>query len=313
MKKLTAVLLTIALSATFFAGCAKTQQPISQNQANNYTFTDALDRQVEISSPQKVAVLTGSFAQVWSLAGGTLYGVTEDATRERDLVLPQGTVDLGKLDAPNVEKIIADGVDFVIMSSRRKEHVALQETFDKAGIKCAYFDINLFEDYLEMLKICTDITGKPDLYKQYGTDVKEQIEKAIARKKDGVSHKILFMRTSATLINAQNSESMGGVMLKDLGCTNIADIPGGVLDNLSIENIIKEDPEYIFVVTMGASEEKAMETLKKTLTSNPAWNGLSAVKNDKFIILPKELFHYKPNAKWGESYEMLADILYPAK
>jgi len=29
-------------------------------------------------------------------------------------------------------------------------------------------------------------------------------------------------------------------------------------------------------------------------------------------VLNKELFHYKPNARWGESYEILANILYPA-
>ena len=31
----------------------------------------------------------------------------------------------------------------------------------------------------------------------------------------------------------------------------------------------------------------------------------------RYVILPGELFHYKPNKRWGESYEYLADILYP--
>ena len=39
--------------------------------------------------------------------------------------------------------------------------------------------------------------------------------------------------------------------------------------------------------------------------------GLTAVKQDRLILLPKELFHYKPNARWGESYAYLAKILYP--
>ena len=29
------------------------------------------------------------------------------------------------------------------------------------------------------------------------------------------------------------------------------------------------------------------------------------------VLLPRELFHYKPNARWGESYAYLAKILYP--
>jgi iron complex transport system substrate-binding protein len=35
------------------------------------------------------------------------------------------------------------------------------------------------------------------------------------------------------------------------------------------------------------------------------------VKSGNFAILPKDLFHYKPNAKWGESYAYLAKLLYP--
>ena len=77
-----------------------------------------------------------------------------------------------------------------------------------------------------------------------------------------------------------------------------------------MEVIIKEDPDYIFVVTMGDSD-KALKNLRESIEKNPAWSELSAVKNQRYIVLPKELFHYKPNARWGESYEYMAKILYP--
>ena len=98
-------------------------------------------------------------------------------------------------------------------------------------------------------------------------------------------------------------------MLKDLRCRNIADRDNSILEDLSIEKIIEEDPDFIFVTTMG-DDEAAMDVLAKSLTENPAWGTLSAVKEDRYIVLPKDLFHYKPNDRWGESYEMLADILY---
>lgn len=99
-------------------------------------------------------------------------------------------------------------------------------------------------------------------------------------------------------------------MLKDLGCVNIADSNGSLLENLSMETIIQEDPDFIFAVTMGESEEKALGVLEETLKSNPAWAGLTAVKNGRYVVLPKDLFHLKPNNRWGESYEMLYEILY---
>jgi iron complex transport system substrate-binding protein len=63
---------------------------------------------------------------------------------------------------------------------------------------------------------------------------------------------------------------------------------------------------------MGDSE-KALKALQDGIAKNPAWSNLTAVKNDRFVVLPKELFHYKPNARWGESYEYVAKILYPDK
>ena len=81
---------------------------------------------------------------------------------------------------------------------------------------------------------------------------------------------------------------------------------------VSLVGSYAEDPDYIFVVTMGDSEE-ALKALKNGIEKNPAWSDLTAVKNNRFIVLPKELFHYKPNAKWGDSYEYVAKILYPDK
>ena len=63
----------------------------------------------------------------------------------------------------------------------------------------------------------------------------------------------------------------------DLGTVNIAAKHKSLLEDLSIEEIIEEDPDYIFVVTMGNSE-KAIQALKDGIEKNPAWSGLSAVK-----------------------------------
>ena len=38
---------------------------------------------------------------------------------------------------------------------------------------------------------------------------------------------------------------------------------------------------------------------------------LSAVQEGRVYVLPRELFHYKPNARWAEAYEYLLAILYP--
>ena len=52
--------------------------------------------------------------------------------------------------------------------------------------------------------------------------------------------------------------------------------------------------------------------LEETLLSDPAWAGLNAVQEGRFYTLEHSLYNLKPNARWGEAYEKLADILYPA-
>ncbi len=100
------------------------------------------------------------------------------------------------------------------------------------------------------------------------------------------------------------------MMLKDLGCINIADSDSGLLEEIQMESILAADPDHIFVTTMGSSTEKALDSLTELFHSDPAWESLAAVKEGRVHILDKALFHYKPNARWGESYEVLADILY---
>ena len=78
----------------------------------------------------------------------------------------------------------------------------------------------------------------------------------------------------------------------------------------SLEEVIAADPDYIFVTTMG-DEQKALDYLNGLIQQNPAWSELSAVKEDRYVVLPKDLFHYKPNNRWGESYQYLGEILYP--
>ena len=104
---------------------------------------------------------------------------------------------------------------------------------------------------------------------------------------------------------------MTGSLLFDLGAQNIADSDRSLNEDLSLEKIIASDPDFIFVTTMGASEEKAIAGFEKKLASSPAWSDLRAVKNGKCYILPRELFHFKPSGeKWADCYEILSGLLY---
>jgi len=270
-------------------------------------FVDALGREISVSAPERVGIASGSLAECWLLAGGSVCAVTQDA-RERDLALPEDVIDLGGLKTPSLEVILSSDLDFLILMPSLQNHIAMAETLDAAGINYAYFDVENFDDYLQLMKLFTDITGRSDLYETNAEALKPRIAAALEEARRDEPRKVLILRTSSGKIKALDSDTMVGQMLQEFGCENIADSDSGLLTDLSLEAIVREDPDYIFISCMGDVDE-GIALLESTLAANPIWDTLQAVKNGRCHYLEKELFHYKPNARWGESYEILAELL----
>ena len=283
------------------------------SQGQSVTFTDDLGREVTLSSPKRVAALIGSFADVWCLAGGkdTLVAAADDSWTQFDLGLGEEVKNLGAVKTPSQEILLAADPDFVIGSTKTAADVELMDLMDELGIPAACFDISSYEDYLRMLDICTQLTGDTQAYEEHGAAVQKQIDAARARA-DGSAPTVLYVRATGSSCKVKNSENtVLGEMLADLGCVNIADSETSLLESLSMETILACDPEYIFVVLQGSDPTDAEITLQNALLSDPVWNSLTAVKEGRLYYMDQQLYNVKPNARWGEAYEKLADILYP--
>lgn len=321
MKKL-GVILLIAVLVMMTACGEKTNRDVSQNETlenesvceNTYTFTDDLGREVTVNNPQRVAALLGSFADMWVLAGGSVQASADDAWEDFELTMPENAVNLGKTKSISLEKLFEAEPDFIMASTNTRVHMEWKETLEQSGIPTAYFNVADFDDYLRVLKICTDITGREDLYKHNGLDIQQQIQ-AVLEKSDERTNiygipKILIVRASAGMVVAKNSkDNVLGEMLKSLGCENIADQDDSLLDNLSIEHILQEDPDYIFMIQVGDDKQAVEEQFNHYIMENPAWKELTAVKEGRVYNMDKALYNLKPNDRWGEAYEKLEIIL----
>lgn len=306
-----AVIVCLTMMLSILTACNSGES--TQNE-NSVTFTDALGREVMVSKePQRVAALIGSFADVWVLSGGSICATAEDAWDDFDLELPDA-VNIGGAHSPNLELIFSANPDFVIASASTSSNVEMLETLETAGITVAYFDVDSFEDYLAMLNICTDITGRKDLYERNGMKLQFQIEvikQEMSEQPLTEEQKtVLLLRAHSGSVKAKGSEgTILGEMLADLGCINIADSDTSLLEALSVESIIRQEPYRIFVVTMGNDTKKAMDNFYQMMEENPAWGTLEAVAEGRVHIMDRKLFNIKPNADWAESYEKLSEIL----
>lgn len=292
------------------SACAAPEVPASDGA---YTFTDDLGRQVCVHNPRRVAALLGSFAQIWYLAGGQVVATADDAWEELNLPMPDGAVNLGATQSLSLELLLSARPDLVLASTNTRQNIEWREALEGAGIPVAYFDISDFDDYLRLLDISTDITGRKDLYARYGTDVQTQIHQVIshskARLQTGSAPTVLSLTASASFVKAKHSEgNVLGAMLKQLGCINIADSEEMLLQDLSIEHILMCDPDYIFIVQRGDNESGMRAYVQEFFMSHPAWSRLTAVRNGRVYFMEKELYSLKPNHRWGEAYEKLEDI-----
>ena len=309
--KIIAIIICFSVLSSLLTACSSEQNEYDQSAV---IFTDALGREVSVpKEPERVAALIGSFADVWMLAGGSVCATAEDAWDDFDLELPDA-VNIGGAHSPNLELIFSANPDFVIASASTSSNVEMLETLETAGITVAYFDVDNFEDYLAMLNICTDITGRKDLYERNGMKLQFQIEvikQEMSEQPLTEEQKtVLLLRAHSGSVKAKGSEgTILGEMLADLGCINIADSDTSLLEALSVESIIRQEPYRIFVVTMGNDTQKAMDNFYQMMEENPAWGTLEAVAEGRVHIMDRKLFNIKPNADWAESYEKLSKIL----
>ena len=308
------ILSLLLVFCLFLSACGSQESPESPEVLDSaVTFTDDLGRSITVDSPRRVAPLLGSFAQIWMLAGGTVHATAEDAWDDLNLDLPETAINLGHTKKLSLELLLEAEPDFILASLNTRQQVEWMETLEATGIPVAYFDISDFEDYLRLLDLCTNITGRKELYKENGTAVQKQIEAVVEQSKARLEKEapptVLSMVASATNVYVKNSQgNVLGEMLHKLGCVNIADSDSLLLENLSLEHILQADPDYIFIVQRGDDEEGMRQYVRQIMLENPAWGQLTAVQNGSVYFMEKNLYNLKPNHRWGEAYEKLEAI-----
>lgn len=309
MKKVWLMLLLLCM----LCGCST--MPTESLTQNGSILTDTMGNETVLQTDARVIACYGSFAECWLLSGGSLVGVTRDALEERDLPLSETVEIVGTVKDINLEKVASLKPDYVILSADIATHLELESGLKALGVSYGYFRVDTFEDYRFMMAQFCKVNNRPDLYEEHVENVYDRICEIRTRQEEAAHEtgekRVLLMRAFSTSVKVKRNDNVAGQILDEfVNVINPAEENPSLLEELSLEQIVKEDPDYILVLTMG-DEDAAREYLNHHLKNNPLWQGLSAIRNGNDVILPKHLFHYKPNNRWDESYEYLAEILYP--
>lgn len=260
--------------------------------------------------PQRIATLANSLLyMVYALDGKSVARPSSVEALPPEL---QKVPTIGHTAHINTEKLLQVKPDFVL--GLQKQHGKLAEFLDSNKIPHMLINYDGIHDNVPLLEALGKILNKEDKAKEVISLYNKKIAKVKEAIKDEKSPRTAILFATGSAVTAETTNAIAASMAQDLGINNVI---LGHLDKdtkaksipYSLETLSLDNPDVIFIVSMGnkAAIAKQMET---SMTSNPAWNQLRAVKNHRVYYLPSQLFLLNPGIKTPEAMAQLVELAY---
>ncbi len=307
MKKLLLGSIALVMIVLALAGCGKSTSSSSATTKeltfNGQTYTVPKD-------PQKIAVLSNSvLSMLYAVDGKAISRVnTTDSLPPEIEALPA----LGQTANINMEQLLGLNPDLVL--GLENQHKKYEAQLQSSKIPTVLINYDGIKDNVPLLTFLGELTNHQDKAKT----VIATYENNIAKVKDAVKGqqpaRVAVLRATGKGVTAETDASITASMVKELGMTNVvtSHLDKTTTDKTvpySLETLAADDPDIIFVVTMG-KEEEITKAMKKAMTDNPAWANLKAVQNNRVVYLPSKLFLLNPGLQTPEAMARLVKEAY---
>lgn len=280
-KRILSLLICIILVIGLFVGCGKSQV---SSQNNMIEVQDQLGRKVKIkSNPQKIVSSYYIATSILLALDGKdkLVGI-EGKSKKRELykkvdekLLKLPAVGSGK--EINVEECTKLKPDVVIIPTRLKKFIP---QFEKLSIPVLAVQPETPESYKECVNLFGKILGKEDKSKEllkYQEDILNDIKKKNEKNKNKTR---IYLSGTSNILRTCTSKMYQNYMIDAVGGDNVTkDLKDGYWANISVEQLIKYNPEVIYIVSY--AKYKIDDVLKDTRLK-----GIDAVKNKKVYMFP---------------------------
>lgn len=280
-KKIIVMLMAIMLVASLFGGCGKKQTASTNNMIE---VQDQLGRKVKIkNNPQKIV---SSYYIATSILLGLdgkdkLVGI-EGKTKKRELykkvdekLLKLSAVGSGK--EINVEECTKLKPDVVIIPTRLKKFIP---QFEKLNIPVLAVQPETPESFNECVKLLGKVLGKEEKSNEllkYQEDVLKDIKQKNQKDKNKTK---IYLAGSNNILRTCTSKMYQNYMIDAVGGENVTkDLKDGYWANISVEQLIKYNPQVIYIVSY--AKYKVEDVLKDSRLK-----GVEAVKNKKVYMFP---------------------------
>jgi iron complex transport system substrate-binding protein len=308
------IMLIAVMSLMTFSVLQAKQATPDKGKASGYLkVKDDAGRTVILQhKPSRIVVLSPSFLELLYAVDGKAVGRPSSSMKLDASKQDPDIQEVGFVYNINLEKVVALQPDLVIAMKGMND--MLVPALESDGIPVLVLQYRTYDDVYDKIALFGDIAGNQKKAAAMLQTIKAKL-KSITDKLPGQTTKVAILFATSKSVSLELENSIAGNTAKLLRLRNVAADSrpidaGSDMTPYSLEKLVESDPDLIFVVTMGKTDEIA-KTMREDVENNPAWSTLRAVRNKKLIFLPSELFLLNPGLRIPEAAEYMAKLVYP--
>ena len=306
----------ILIAGLLLTGCGteKNPPPVEMEQTQVFaTIDDDAGRKVILQQkPTRIVVTSAGFLEPLHAVGGVIVGRPDSKNK-----MPGWAKDLSSVGAVyqiDVERLLACAPDLVIVNKGMNEK--LLPVLEENKIPALVVELKTYDDVKRGLKNFSAMSGDIQAGEKIIADMDAAI-KAIVERVPKEKLRVAILHSTAQGLTVQLDGSIAGSIAKMFGWENVASGMTSLEKNpdaapYSMETLAEQNPEIIFVTSMGDIDE-IKSNMTKAIAENAAWQTIGAVKNNQLYFLPQDLFLLSPGLRYPDAVKTMAQLIYPDK
>ena len=312
-------LLMICFTMLFLAGCKPNNAATGGGGKNPSAaagafaeITDFANRKVTLAKkPERVVVLAPSILSYVDTVGGRIVG--RPSGKEKDIPASMlQAPEVGHVYNISMEKVVSLKPDLVILNAQL--HNKFIKMLDSSHIPSVVLQPKTYEEIKQALLITGKIFGNEAAASAKNKKMDGEVRGILEKVPAGEHKKIVILHATPSTVTVELENSIAGGVAKLLGFQNVATGAKAMEGKpektpYSIEALVEQDPEILFITSMGA-QDKIESRLQSDVKGNPAYAALRAVRERKVYVLPENLFLLNPGLRYPEAVKLMARYVY---
>lgn len=296
------IIIFLLLMILIFSGAI-----FAQAQSYPLAYTDSLDREILIEEkPKKIISLAPAVTEILYALGleNEIIGVSSACDYPQEALAKEK---IGRIDEPNIEKIVALEPDLVIAESVTK--IEKIKRLNQLGIKIIGFNPGSINDTIKMIADISYLTGTQKVGTAITTELAkdyQELQKLVSKKLKNNDRPRVFYQIWAEPLYTAGEGTFIDSLIHEAGGYNIARETEGSWPTYSAESLIAADPE----VYISSKHSTLGKSTKANLFGKEIFRNVSAFKNDRLYIVDQDLVN-RPSPRIIEGYKEIIKAIFP--